>query len=78
MIIGLFNTLIFIILIAMYIALSRILMSSFSNIELVLALTVSGLGIVFIATHVFHVAVDAFRRMKKLDKETSRGLEICA
>ena len=76
-VVGLINLVIFIALLASYFVLARLFISTLSGLELVVALAGCGLGIVFIGTFVFHVAVDAFRRMKKFDKETSRGLEIC-
>ena len=76
-VVSLINLLIFVALLASYFVLARLFISTLSGLELVVALAGCGLGIVFIGTFVFHVAVDAFRRMKKFDKETSRGLEIC-
>ena len=76
-VIGMLNTLIFASLIALYFVFARMLIDILKGVQLVIALSGSGLGIVFVSTFVFHVAVDAFRRMKKFDSETRRGLEIC-
>ncbi len=76
-IVGLINLVIFIILLISYFVLAKLFISVLSGFELVVALAGCGLGMVFVGTYVFHVAVDAFRRIKRFDKETSRGLEIC-
>ncbi len=76
-IVGLINLVIFIILLILYFVLAKFFISVLSGFELVVALAGYGLGMVFVGTYVFHVAVDAFRRIKRFDKETRRGLEIC-
>ncbi len=76
-VVGLINLVIFVVLLVSYFVLAKLFVNTLSGLELVVALAGCGLGMVFIGTFVFHVTVDAFRRMKRFDKETSRGLEIC-